>query len=117
MILVSIVKRESFSTRPTLRWSGLIERTPTAVLMTVGHIAQRAIVKTAAGSDWRKITSPSGSHASGEIGRRNWMIGSNVSYNFRESPSMKPIGTPIGFMLGLSRKLAFAHAHERIEGQ
>src|SRR6266404_4712198 len=69
MILVSIVKRESFSTRPTLRWSGLIERTPTAVLMTVGHIAQSAIVKTAAGSDWRKITRPSGSHASGEIGR------------------------------------------------
>jgi hypothetical protein len=56
-----------------------MERTPTAVLMTVGHIAQRAIVKTAAGSDWRKITSPSGSQASGEIGRRNWMMGSNAS--------------------------------------
>ena len=33
-------------------------RTPTAVLMTVGHIAQSAIVKIAAGSDFWKTTRP-----------------------------------------------------------
>src|SRR5207249_5041116 len=65
MIFVSIFKRESRSTRPTFRWSGLIDRTPTAVLITVGHIAQSAIVNTAAGSDFWKITRPSGSQASG----------------------------------------------------
>ncbi len=53
-------------------------RTPTAVLITVGHMAQRAMVNTAAGSDFWKMTSPSGSQASGEIGRRNWTMGSKA---------------------------------------
>ena len=95
MIFVSILKRESRSTRPTFRWSGLIDRTPTAVLITVGHIAQSAIVNTAAGSDFWKITRPSGSQASGEICRRNWMIGSNAWWNARDRPSRKPSGVPI----------------------
>jgi hypothetical protein len=51
-------------------------RTPTAVLITVGHMAQRAMVNTAAGSDFWKITRPRGSQASGEMGRMNWTIGS-----------------------------------------
>ena len=95
MICVSIRVRESLSTRPTFRYSWLIDRTPTAVLMTVGHIAQRAIVKIAAGSDFWKITRPSGSHASGEIGRMNCTIGSNDWWKRVERPSKKPSGVPI----------------------
>ena len=63
--------------------------------MTVGHIAHSAIVKTAAGSDFWKTTSPSGSHASGEIGRRNWMIGSNDWWKLEDRPSRNPIGVPM----------------------
>ena len=45
-------------------------RTPTAVLMTVGHMAQSAMVKSAAGSDCsERSPDPSGNHANGEIGR------------------------------------------------
>jgi hypothetical protein len=39
------------------------------VLITVGHMEHSAMVNSAAGSDWRNITSPRGSHASGEMGR------------------------------------------------
>src|SRR5262245_64430587 len=92
MIFLSIFHRESFSTRPTFRYSWPIERTPTAVLMTVGHIAQSAIVNTAAGSDFWKITRPSGSHASGEIGRRNDTMGSNDAGKERDHPSRNPLG-------------------------
>ena len=65
------------------------------MLITVGHIAQRAIVKIAAGSDFWKTTSPSGSHASGEIGRRNWMIGSKDWWKPRDSPRRNPMGVPM----------------------
>ncbi len=44
-------------------------RTPAIVLMTVGHIEQTAIANSAAGSDFWKMIRPSGSQASGEIGR------------------------------------------------
>ena len=70
--------QESFSTRPTFKYSGLMLRTPTAVLITVGHMAQMAMIKIAAGSDCRKITKPSGSQANGEIGRKIWITGSKV---------------------------------------
>jgi hypothetical protein len=36
------------------------------------------MVKMAAGSDFWKTTSPRGSQASGEMGRRNWMMGSKA---------------------------------------
>ena len=45
-------------------------RTPTAVFSTVGHIEQTAMVKSAAGCDFWNSTSPSGSQASGETGRK-----------------------------------------------
>ena len=70
-------------------------RTPTAVLITVGHIAQSAMVKMAAGSDFWKMTSPSGSQASGEIGRRNWMMGSKDWWKGRERPRRNPMGVPM----------------------
>ena len=69
--------------------------TPTAVLITVGHIAHRAMVNTAAGSDFWKTTRPRGSQASGEIGRRNWMMGSKAEWKPRERPRKKPMGVPI----------------------
>ena len=53
-------------------------RTPSAVFSTVGHIAQIAMVKIDAGWDFPKSTSPSGSQARGETGRRIWMIGSKA---------------------------------------
>ena len=58
--------------------------------MTVGHIEQTAIVKSAAGSDFWNRTSPSGSHASGEIGRRICMSGSNIRVRIGETPKQKP---------------------------
>jgi hypothetical protein len=70
-------------------------RTPTAVLITVGHIAHNAMVKTAAGSDFWKMTRPRGSQARGEIGRRNWMMGSKDWWNGRESPRRNPMGVPM----------------------
>ena len=42
-----------------------------------------------------KSTMPSGSHASGETGRRTWMIGSNIFVNDFESPRKKPMGVPM----------------------
>ena len=72
-----------------------MDRTPTAVLITVGHIAHSAIVKIAAGSDFWNTTRPSGSQASGEIGRRNCTIGSNAWWKERDSPSRKPTGVPM----------------------
>ena len=81
-------------------------RTPTAVLMTVGHIEQSAMVNSAAGSDFWKMMSPSGSQASGEIGRRTWMTGSKAAWKRarqpeqeaerradQRSPSRKPFAT------------------------
>ena len=62
------------------------------MLITVGHIEQMAIAKSAAGSDFWNRTSPSGSQASGEIGRRIWMIGSNIAMSVRDTPSRKPSG-------------------------
>ena len=78
MMRLSVFIRESLSTRPTLRYSGLILRTPTAVLITVGHMAQVAMVKIAAGSDCLKITNPNGNHAKGDMGRKIWITGSKV---------------------------------------
>ena len=71
-------------------------------------MAQMAMVKRAAASDVPKLTRPvesstfkplkstmpSGSHASGDTGRRIWMIGSNALVKFFERPSMKPTGAP-----------------------
>ena len=63
--------------------------------MTVGHIEQTAMAKSAAGSDFWKITSPSGSQASGEIGRSTCMIGSNILVSVDETPSRNPSGVAI----------------------
>ncbi len=54
-----------------------------------------AIVNVAAGSGFWNSTSPSGSHASGETGRRICRTGSNAALNTRDRPSMKPSGVPI----------------------
>ena len=81
--------------------------------MTVGHIAQSAIVNTAAGSDFWKITRPSGSHASGEIGRRNWMIGSNGWWNAARQPEQEAERRADGER----EQEALAHPHERVEGE
>ena len=62
---------------------------------TVGHIAQIAMVKIAAGWDFPKRTSPSGNQASGETGRRIWIIGSKALVKNFDSPSQKPSGVPI----------------------
>ena len=65
------------------------------VLMTVGHIEQTAMAKSAAGSDfWNRIR-PSGSQASGEIGRMICISGSNIRVSSGETPSRKPSGVPM----------------------
>ena len=69
-------------------------RTPTAVLSTVGHMAQMAMVKSAAGFEFSKSTRPRGSQASGETGRSTWMMGSKLRLKNGESPSRKPSGVP-----------------------
>ena len=53
------------------------------------------MAKSAAGSDFWNSTSPSGSQASGEIGRSTCMIGSNIRVSIGETPSRKPSGVPI----------------------
>jgi hypothetical protein len=63
--------------------------------MTVGHIEQTAIANSAAGSDFRKMIKPSGSQASGEIGRSTCMIGSKMRVRVFDIPSRKPSGVPI----------------------
>jgi hypothetical protein len=40
-------------------------------------------------------TSPSGSHARGETGRRIWMIGSKALVKIFDRPSQNPSGVPI----------------------
>ncbi len=88
------VQPRSRSTRATFRYSALMLRTPTAVLTTVGHIAQIAIVNSAAGSERWKTIRPIGSHANGEIGRNTWITGSKARLNPFDSPSRKPSGVP-----------------------
>jgi hypothetical protein len=70
-------------------------RTPAVVLITVGHMEQMAIANRAAGSDFWKSISPKGSHASGEIGRRICMTGSNMRLSVLETPNSRPSGVPI----------------------
>ena len=67
-------------------------RTPIMVLITVGHIEHTAIAKSAAGSDFWKSTSPSGSQASGEIGRSTCMMGSNIRVSSGDTPRRNPSG-------------------------
>src|SRR3954447_18110320 len=55
---------------------------------------QTAMVNSAAGCDFWKMTSPSGSQASGETGRSSWMMGSSPRANSLERPSRKPSGVP-----------------------
>src|SRR5260370_16889307 len=90
MILLSFLNGESFSTRPTLRYSVLMLRTPIAVLITVGHMAQSAIVNNAAGSDCLKMTKPNGSQPNGEIGLSTSITGSKPRRKFPESPTQTP---------------------------
>ena len=71
-----------------------IERTPRAVLSTVGHMAQTAMVNSAAGCDFWNSTSPSGSQASGDTGRSTWMTGSKLFANSFDRPRMNPSGVP-----------------------
>ena len=76
--------------------------------MTVGHIEQMAMVKSAAASDGPKRTlppsvslrllkrtNPSGNQASGETGRRTSMIGSSALLSFLDKPSRNPSGVPM----------------------
>src|SRR4051812_45604282 len=72
-----------------------MERTPSAVFSTVGHMAQTAMVKSAAGCDFWNSTSPSGSQASGETGRSSWKRGSSPRANSFERPTRNPSGVPI----------------------
>ena len=85
-----------------------LQVTPTAVFRTVGHMAQMAMVKSAAASEVPNVvrpvdsitlsplksTIPRGSQARGDTGRRIWMIGSNARVKFLESPRKKPMGVP-----------------------
>ncbi|MND03668.1 hypothetical protein D3C83_236120 [compost metagenome] len=69
-------------------------------MRTVGHMAQMAMVKSAPNSEAclpapRNSTNPSGSHASGETGRRIWMIGSNVLVKVFDRPRKNPMGVPM----------------------
>src|ERR1700712_4204758 len=82
------------STRPTFMYSAGIERTPSEVFITVGHMEHIAMVNVAAGSDFWNSTRPSGSQASGETGRKICAIGSNALAKVLETPSKKPNGTP-----------------------
>ena len=63
--------------------------------MMVGHIEQTAMAKSAAGSDLLNSTRPSGSQASGEIGRITCISGSNIRVSSGETPNRKPSGVPI----------------------
>src|SRR5678815_3107271 len=78
--------------------------------MSVGHIEQTAIAKSAAGSDFWNSTRPRGSHASGEIGRMICMRGSNIRLRSGDTPRRKPSGVaiamPLGFLLGVSPLLS-----------
>ncbi len=65
------------------------------VFNTVGHIEHTAIANKAAGSDFWKMTRPSGSHASGEIGRNTWMTGSSIRCSVPDTPSRNPSGVAI----------------------
>ena len=65
------------------------------VLMIVGHMEQTAMAKSAAGSDFWKRTRPSGSQASGEIGRMICISGSNMRVMSGETPNRKPTGVPM----------------------
>jgi hypothetical protein len=53
-----------------------------------------AMVNKPAGSGFWKITSPSGNQASGDTGRKIWMMGSKLFWNSFDTPSMRPIGMP-----------------------
>ncbi len=53
------------------------------------------MANSAAGSDFWKSTSPNGSHASGEMGRRTWMTGSSIRCMVPDTPSRNPSGVPI----------------------
>ena len=53
-----------------------------------------AIALSAAGFAFWNSTRPSGSHSSGDTGRRIWMIGSMLRRNNVERPSRKPSGAP-----------------------
>ncbi len=88
-------------------------RTPIIVLMTVGHIEQMAMAKSAAGSDFWKRTRPSGSQASGEIGRSTCMIGSNMRVSVGDTPSRKPSGVPMRD----AEQEAVRHAHQAVVGE
>ena len=85
-------------------------RTPIIVLMTVGHIEQTAIAKSAAGSDFWKSTRPSGSQASGEIGRSTCMIGSNIRVSVGDTPSRNPDRRGDGD----PEQEALRHAHQAV---
>src|SRR3989442_11560868 len=86
---------DSRKTFATFQYSCGIAFTPDIVLITVGHIEHTAIVNKAAGSDFRNTIKPSGNQASGEIGRRTWITGSNIRLNVLESPNRKPSGVPM----------------------
>ena len=63
--------------------------------MIVGHMEQTAMAKSAAGSDFWNRTRPSGSQASGEIGRMTCISGSNMRVSSGDTPSRNPSGVPI----------------------
>ena len=70
-------------------------RTPAIVLITVGHIEQTAMANSAAGSDLRKMIRPSGSQASGEIGRSTCITGSSIRASVFDIPRRNPSGVAI----------------------
>src|SRR3954470_6537421 len=91
-------------------------RTPNAVFSTVGHIEHMAMVKSPAGSGFLKSTSPSGSHARGETGRRIWMMGSKLLKNTFDMPRTNPSGVPIRMarLYPLATRTSEYHVNRRI---
>jgi hypothetical protein len=62
---------------------------------TVGHIEQSAIVNSAAGAVFSKITRPSGNQASGETGPQDLDDRVVAFWNAFERPIAKPSGVPM----------------------
>src|SRR5690554_1308757 len=91
------------STLLTLLRSGLTEATPTAVLITVGHIQHRATVISEVTKDFGTIGSgvsyteattsvTSGSQASGDTGLNTWISGLTALYRAPLRPMAMPRG-------------------------
>ena len=72
------------------------------------------MANSAAGSDFWKRISPSGSQASGEIGRRTWMTGSNIRVQRRRHARA---GSRAACRCAMPSRKPLRHAHQAVVGQ